>query len=110
MSGDQSETIETTSSSETEMDDISLQVPPKSLRYMYNSSNLDEMILQQELLDDNGEFMDDGDGIPRPPAPCPRQDASELLESLPGFHQGRMESLSLGLRELRRGSCGRTKI
>eukprot|EP00553_Chaetoceros_curvisetus_P004615 CAMPEP_0204618264 /NCGR_PEP_ID=MMETSP0717-20131115/4974_1 /ASSEMBLY_ACC=CAM_ASM_000666 /TAXON_ID=230516 /ORGANISM="Chaetoceros curvisetus" /LENGTH=81 /DNA_ID=CAMNT_0051631963 /DNA_START=319 /DNA_END=561 /DNA_ORIENTATION=+ len=34
MSGDQSETIETTSSSETEVDDIiSLQVPPRSLRY-----------------------------------------------------------------------------
>lgn len=33
--------------------------------------------------------------------PCPIRDASELLDSLPGFHRGRMMSLSKGLHRLK---------
>jgi Predicted esterase of the alpha-beta hydrolase superfamily len=33
--------------------------------------------------------------------PCPIRDASELLDSLPGFHRGRMVSLSKGLHRLK---------
>eukprot|EP00554_Chaetoceros_debilis_P007673 CAMPEP_0194076308 /NCGR_PEP_ID=MMETSP0149-20130528/3126_1 /TAXON_ID=122233 /ORGANISM="Chaetoceros debilis, Strain MM31A-1" /LENGTH=725 /DNA_ID=CAMNT_0038757017 /DNA_START=109 /DNA_END=2286 /DNA_ORIENTATION=+ len=40
-------------------------------------------------------------------SPCPEQDAYELLQSLPGFHNGRMQSLSHGLHQLRQGSRGR---
>jgi len=34
---------------------------------------------------------------------CQRQDASDLLDLLPGFHQGKMESLSKGLQQLKKG-------
>ena len=35
--------------------------------------------------------------------PCAMRDASELLDSLPGFHRGKMQSLSQGLQQLRQG-------
>jgi hypothetical protein len=40
--------------------------------------------------------------------PCAMRDASELLDSLPGFHRGKMQSLSQGLQQLRQGSAKTT--
>mmetsp|Transcript_12235 Transcript_12235/g.22940 ORF Transcript_12235/g.22940 Transcript_12235/m.22940 type:complete len:507 (+) Transcript_12235:1-1521(+) len=46
-------------------------------------------------------FMHELELVSESQKPCPIQDATELLDSLPGFHRGRMVSLSKGLYQLK---------
>lgn len=66
------------------------------------------------LEDERFAMMDEGDYLKRnnvdalqqngsPDALCPKKDASELLDLLPGFHKGKMISLSKGLHQIKHG-------